>query len=88
MSDERRSEPRTDLAANVVLTPLNDVSRRLKGSSVNISKRGIRVRLTPGDHVPIQKQVFRIETSSDRILCEVRNWAAEATSIEIGLEIL
>jgi hypothetical protein len=86
--DDRRSEPRHEEKVDVILTPLDDVSKRLRGITLNVSNRGVRVRLDPNSEQPNQRQVYRIETGANRILCEVRNSAIMPASVEVGFEIL
>jgi len=87
-SAERRSEPRHEEKVDVILTPLDNVSKRLRGVTLNVSNRGVRVRLDPNSEQPNQRQIYRIETGANRILCEVRNSASMPASVEVGFEIV
>jgi hypothetical protein len=87
--DERRSEPRIDVKAPVVMTPLAAVTTRLKGQVVNISGRGIRVHLDTGlNGKPASGEVYRLQSGGDLMLCEVVHWQLEGEIPAIGLQIL
>jgi hypothetical protein len=85
---ERRSEPRRKVNAELVLTPLDDVTKHLRGVALNVSTRGIMVRLDRSAGRFGEKQIYRIETRSKRMLCEVRHSAVVPASVEVGFEIL
>ncbi len=86
--NERRSEPRRHMKADVILTPLDDVSKHLRGVLLDISARGVRVRLDRSAGQPGPRQVYRIETRTNRMLCEVRNSSVVPASVEVGFEIM
>ena len=67
--DERRSEPRIESSASVVMTPLAAVTTRLHGSLVNVSTRGIRVHFDkPLNDVPKAGEVYRVHSGDDLML--------------------
>ena len=86
--NERRSEPRRYVKSDVILTPLDDVSKRFRGTTLNISEGGMRVRLDRSSGQPGDRQVYRIETPTNRVLGEVRNSAVVPASVEVGFEIV
>jgi len=87
--DERRSEPRIDVKAPVVMTPLATVTTRLSGHVVNVSGRGLKVRVDAGlKGKPASGEVYRVQTGDDLMLCEVRNWQGEGEGGAIGFQIL
>jgi hypothetical protein len=87
--DERRSEPRIDVKAPVVMTPLATVTTRLSGHVVNVSGRGLKVRVDGGlNGKPASGEVYRVQTGDDLMLCEVRNWQLEGEGAAIGFQIL
>ena len=86
---ERRLEPRLDIDATVTMTPLGDVSKRLSGSIVNISGRGVRVRLSERPSVlPRTGDVFRVQCGDDLMLCELRRVQTEGADLDYGFQIV
>lgn len=86
---ERRTESRIVIAAPAVMTPLAAVATRLNGQVVNVSFNGVKVRvpeLTRGQ--PRVGDIFRILSSRDLMLCEVRYWQFQADGTDIGFRIL
>jgi hypothetical protein len=86
---ERRTEPRVDIAAPAVMTPLAAVATRLNGQVLNVSFNGVKVRvpkLTNGQ--PRVGDVYRILSSKDLMLCEVRHCQLQAEGTDIGFRIL
>jgi len=87
--DERRSEPRIELGASVVVIPLAAVATRLGGSVVNVSTRGVRVHFdTPLKEVPRAGEVYRVQSGDDLMLCEVRYYDVVEEGADLGLQIL
>jgi hypothetical protein len=86
---ERRSEPRIEARASVVMTPLAAVATRLNGSVVNVSARGVRVHVpTQFKQLPRVGEIFRIQGRDDLILGEVRHAEAEEAGTVFGLQIV
>jgi hypothetical protein len=86
---ERRSEPRIEIGTSVVMTPLAAVATRLKASVVNVSRRGIRVRVgAQMKELPRAGDVYRVQSRDDLMLCEVRNSCRTATGAHLGLHIV
>src|SRR5579862_8096239 len=86
---ERRSEPRTEAGAKIVMTPLAAVATRLHGIVVNVSPRGVRVRFATLLNVhPKAGEVYRIQSGNDVMLCEVRYCEFAGEGADVGLEIL
>ncbi len=86
---ERRSEPRTEAGAKIVMTPLAAVATRLHGIVVNVSPRGVRVRFATLLNVhPKAREVYRIQSGNDVMLCEVRYCEFAGEGADVGLEIL
>ena len=88
-AEERRSEPRIEAGAAVVITPLAAVGTRFYGSVVNVSKGGVRVHCdTQLKELPRAGEVCRIQSRGDIILCEVRNSAIAEAGADLGLQIV
>lgn len=88
-AEERRSEPRIEASASVVITPLAAVATRLHGSVVNVSTRGVRVHCdTELKELPRAGEVYRVQSSGDQMLCEVRNAEVTETGADLGLQIV
>jgi len=86
---ERRSEPRIEASASVVITPLAAVGTRFYGSVVNVSSGGVRVHCdTQLKELPRAGDVCRIQSRGDIILCEVRNSAVKEAGADLGLQIV
>jgi hypothetical protein len=86
---ERRAEPRVDIAAPAVMTPLAAVATRLNGQVVNVSFNGVKVRVPElRNGQPRVGDVYRILSSKDLMLCEVRHWKLQADGTDIGFRIL
>jgi hypothetical protein len=71
------------------MTPLAAVATRLNGQVVNVSFHGVMVRvaeLTSGQ--PRVGDVYRILSSRDLMLCEVRHWQLQTEGTDIGFRIL
>jgi hypothetical protein len=85
---DRRSEPRIEAKASVVMTPLAAVSTRLHGSLVNVSARGVRVHFDAKLNQPRAGEVYRVQSGDDLMLCEVRNSAVAEEGADLGLSIV
>jgi hypothetical protein len=86
---ERRSEPRIETGASVVLTPLAAVSTRLTASVVNVSMRGVRVHVGGQmKELPRPGEVFRVQSRDDLMLCEVCHAGVAAAGAQVGLKIV
>lgn len=86
---ERRMEPRIDVDAPAVMTPLASVSTRLTGQVINVSEHGVRIRMAEEMSAPPRiGDVYRILSSQDRMLCEVSHCMPGSDGIEIGFRIL
>jgi hypothetical protein len=86
---ERRSEPRIEAGAAVVVTPLAAVATRLHGSVVNVSMQGVRVHLEAGLKVPPRAgDVYRIQSRDDLMLCEVRYFEVAEAGADLGLQVV
>lgn len=87
--EERRRDPRCQVDAPAEITPLATVSTRLSGHVINVSARGLRVRLAqPLSGRPRAGDVYRVLSSTDRMLCEVSHWLSNGDSTDIGFRIL
>ena len=87
--EERRSEPRIEAGASVVMTPLAAVATRLHGIVVNVSTRGVKVHFdTLLNEQPRAGDVYRVQSGDDLILCEVRYCEVAGEDADLGLEIV
>lgn len=87
--DDRRSEPRIETRASVVITPLATVTTRFEGSIINVSDGGLRVHLDAQlKQLPRAGEVYRVQTQDDVMLCEVRNAEVVGAGAELGLQIV
>ncbi len=87
--DERRREARIDVVTEVALTPLGSVEPGLQGQVLNVSQRGVKVRVTgPAGSEPAVGDFYRILTSRDRMLGRVSHSLPGAEGTEIGFRIL
>jgi hypothetical protein len=87
--EERRKEPRIDVNAAAVLTPLAAVAAQMNGHVINVSSHGVKVRvvqLMSGQ--PRIGDVYRILSGRDDMLCEVSHSRSEQQDTEIGFRIL
>jgi hypothetical protein len=86
---EKRIEPRIAVEAPAVMTPLAAVATRLKGQVVNVSFHGVKVRVAELTNNQLRiGDVYRILSSRDLMLCEVRNWQSQSEGTAIGFKIL
>ena len=87
--EERRSEPRIESSASVVVTPLAAVATRLHGRALNVSRRGVSVHFdTLLNELPRAGEVYRVQSGDDLMLCEVRHCRAAEKGSDLGLEIV
>jgi hypothetical protein len=88
-TEERRSEPRAEAQASVVITPLAAVGTRFEGSVVDLSTRGVRVHLeTQLQTLPRVGEVFRVQGRDDIMLCEVRHAEVSGSGADVGLQVV
>jgi hypothetical protein len=88
-AEERRSEPRIEASASVVITPLAAVGTRFYGSVVNVSAGGVRVHCDAQlKELPRAGEVCRIQSRGDLMLCEVRNSAVAQAGADLGFQIV
>jgi PilZ domain len=88
-AEERRSEPRIEASASVVITPLAAVGTRFYGSVVNVSTGGVRVHCdTQLKELPRAGEVCRVQSRGDTMLCELRNAAVAAAGADLGFQIV
>ena len=86
---ERRRETRCKVDTPAEITPLAAVTQPLSGHVINVSSRGLRVRLAkPLSGHPRAGDVYRVNSSSDRMLCEISHWLSNGDSTDIGFRIL
>jgi hypothetical protein len=86
---ERRSEPRIEARASVVMTPLAAVSTRLEGAVVEVSTRGVRVQFEKQlKELPRSGEVYRLQSRDDIMLCEVRHAEVLGSGAALGLKIV
>src|SRR5579863_6704919 len=88
--DERRRAPRIAVNASILLKPLAAIGTSIKGTVVDISKHGVRVRLDElPAALPKKGDAYRVRSDDDDvILCEVRSVRFEGAFTDIGLAIL
>ncbi len=61
----------------------------LNGHVINVSARGVRVRLAqPLSGCPRAGDVYRVHSSNDRMLCEITHWLSNGESTDVGFRIL
>lgn len=86
---ERRRETRCKVDSPAEVTPLAAVNQRLSGQVINVSARGVRVRVDqPLSGNPRVGDVYRVLSSNDRMLCEISNWLPNGESTDMGFRIL
>jgi hypothetical protein len=86
---ERRTEPRLEAEAPVVMTPLSAVTTRLHGSVVNVSDRGLKVQATAlTDQHLTTGNIYRVQSGDDLMLCEIRHRRLDGENVNIGFAIL
>jgi hypothetical protein len=86
---ERRRETRSEVDAPAEITPLAKVSARLTGQVINVSSRGVRVRVAqPLTSLPRVGDVYRVLSTNDRMLCEIIHWLSNGESTDIGFRIV
>jgi hypothetical protein len=86
---ERRTEPRIDFNAPVVLIPLAAVGVRVSGFIVNASGRGLKVRLTAPAATSLRAgHVYRIQCNGDTLLCEVAHSVLHEHGAEVGFRVI
>jgi hypothetical protein len=86
---ERRSEPRIEARASVVMTPLAAVNRRLEGAVVEVSTRGVKVHFEKQlKELPRSGEVYRLQSSDDIMLCEVRHAEVSGAGASMGFQIV
>jgi hypothetical protein len=86
---DRRREIRCKVDAPAEITPLATVSTRLTGQVINVSSRGVRIRVDqPLTSRPRVGDVYRVLSSDDRILCEIIHWLSNGESTDIGFRIV
>src|SRR5580704_8981522 len=86
---ERRRETRCKVDAPAEITPLATVSARLIGQVINVSSRGVSVRVTqPLTTLPRVGDVYRVLSTNDRMLCEIIHWLSNGESTDIGFRIV
>jgi PilZ domain len=87
--EERRSEPRIEASAAVLITPLAAVATRYHGSIVNVSTHGVRVHCdTELKELPRAGDVYRVQSGGDLMLCEVRHSRVTDNGAVLGLQIV
>lgn len=87
--EDRRKEPRIDVNAPAVLTPLAAVAAQMNGQVINVSSHGIKVRVVEMmSGQPRIGDVYRILSGRDDMLCEISHWRPERQGAEIGFRIL
>jgi hypothetical protein len=82
-------EPRIDVKALAEMTPLAAVATRLKGHVIDVSGRGVKIQVDAclkGN--PVSRDVYRVQSGGDLMLCEVRHCQLEGDGTRIGFEIL
>ncbi len=85
---ERRREKRCKVDAPAEITPLATVSARLIGQVINVSSRGVSVRVTqPLTTLPRVGDVYRVLSTNDRMLCEIIHLLSNGESTDIGFRI-
>ena len=88
-ADERRSEPRIEARASVVMTPLAAVNTRLEGAVVEISARGVKVQFDKQlNTLPRSGEIYRVQSRDDIMLCEVRHAEVSGAGAALGLQIV
>src|ERR1022692_2214498 len=86
---ERRSEPRIETNASVVITPLAAVATHLHGSVVDVSAGGVKVHLDASlKELPRAGAIYRIQSGDDLMLCEVRYSKVAEPGADLGLKII
>ena len=86
---ERRSEPRIRAQAPVVVTPLAAVNKRLEGAVVEVSTHGVRVHFGEQlKELPRSGEVYRLQSTDDLMLCEVRHAEITGSGAEMGFQIV
>jgi hypothetical protein len=86
---ERRRETRCRVDAPAEITPLATVSARLTGHVINVSSRGVSVRVAqPLTGLPRVGDVYRVLCANDRMLCEIIHWLSNGESTDIGFRIV
>jgi hypothetical protein len=86
---ERRKEPRVEVDAPAVMTPLAAVATRVNGQVLNVSTGGLRVRVPKSvlRHLRVG-EVFRIHSTRDLMLCEVCYAEPRNEGTDIGFRIV
>lgn len=73
----------------MVMTPLAAVNTRLKGAVVEVSTRGVRVYFEKLlKELPRLGEVYRLQSSDDLILCEVRHAEVSGAGASMGFQIV
>jgi hypothetical protein len=71
------------------MTPLAAVSTRLEGAVVDVSAQGIRVHCDKQlKELPRSGDVYRLQSSDDIMLCEVRHAEVSGAGAALGLKII
>ena len=86
---ERRAEVRIAVDAPAQLTPLVSVSTRLGGQMVNVSAKGVRVRVAEqlfGE--PRNGDVYRIHSGRDLMLGDICHWKRRDRGVDVGFRII
>jgi len=87
--EERRSEPRIEASAEVLITPLAAVATRFHGSIMNVSTHGVKVHCdTELKELPRAGDVYRVQSGGDLMLCEVRHSRVTDDGAILGLQIV
>src|SRR5580658_10121895 len=86
---ERRQETRCKVDAPAEIAPLAAVSGRLTGQVINVSSRGVRIRVAqPLTSLPHVGDIYRVLSTNDRMLCEIIHWLSNGESTDIGFRIV
>ncbi len=70
------------------MTPLATVATHLRGTVINVSGRGLQVRVAALKELPRTGDVYRIQSGNDLILCEVRYGHLTGAGAELGFQIV